>query len=263
MRRSARVAARKRNRGTPHEADGATAAPIPARVLARAHDSLSQAAAFDLDKALAAHDRTLQHAYAVARTAAIDNRRVEPAAEWLIDNVYLIRNEIREVREALPAKIWRRLPRNDTDGEVVPRMLRALRACIAQGDGNVEPDAVERYLDDYQAHATFDLVELWTLPVLVRVALIEGLAGDAAAITRRMRAYSNAEAWAERLIGVATRAPNDMLLGVAEMARTDVFASAAFAAEFYRLLEGKHPSLKLALTFAEQQLEQRGTSVSR
>src|SRR6185312_12858918 len=59
------------------------------------------------------------------------------------------------------------------------------------------------------------------------------------------------------------RAPNDMLLGVAEMARTDVFASAAFAAEFYRLLEGKHPSLKLALTFAEQQLEQRGTSVSR
>ncbi|MDE2223766.1 MAG: cyclic beta 1-2 glucan synthetase, partial [Xanthomonadaceae bacterium] len=263
MRRSARVAARKRNRGTPHEADGAAAAPIPARVLARAHDSLSQAAAFDLDKALAAHDRTLQHAYAVARTAAIDNRRVEPAAEWLIDNVYLIRNEIREVREALPAKIWRRLPRNDTDGEVVPRMLRALRACIAQGDGNVEPDAVERYLDDYQAHATFDLVELWTLPVLVRVALIEGLAGDAAAITRRMRAYSNAEAWAERLIGVATRAPNDMLLGVAEMARTDVFASAAFAAEFYRLLEGKHPSLKLALTFAEQQLEQRGTSVSR
>src|SRR6185437_1251487 len=103
----------------------------------------------------------LQHAYAVARTAAIDNRRVEPAAEWLIDNVYLIRNEIREIREALPPNVWKRLPRNAPDGQVVPRMLRALRACIAQGDGNVEPDAVERYLDDYQAHATFDLVELY------------------------------------------------------------------------------------------------------
>ena len=263
MRRSARLAARNRIHGAPREADNAAAAPIPATVLARGHDSLSQAAAFDLDKALVAHDRTLQHAYAVARTAAIDNRRVEPAAEWLIDNVYLIRNEIREIREALPPNVWKRLPRNAPDGQVVPRMLRALRACIAQGDGNVEPDAVERYLDDYQAHATFDLVELWTLPVLVRVALIEGLASDAAAITCRMQAYSNAEAWAERLIGVATRAPNDMLLGVAEMARTDVFASPAFAAEFYRLLEGKHPSLKLALTFAEQQLEQRGTSVAR
>src|SRR6185312_15366844 len=263
MRRSARLAARNRIHGAPREADNAAAAPIPATVLARGHDSLSQAAAFDLDKALVAHDRTLQHAYAVARTAAIDNRRVEPAAEWLIDNFYLIRNEIREVREALPPNVWKRLPRNQPDGQVVPRMLRALRACIAQMDGNVEPEAVERYLDDYQAHAAFDLVELWTLPVLVRVALVEGLASDAEAITRRMQAYSNAEAWAERLIGVATRAPNDMLLGVAEMARTDVFASPAFAAEFYRLLEGKHPSLKLALTFAEQQLEQRGTSVSR
>lgn len=263
MRRNARIAARNRIDATPREPAGTAAAPIPPAVLARGHDSLSEAPAFDLDRALVAHDRTLQHAYAVARTAAIDNRRVEPAAEWLIDNVYLIRNEIREVREALPASVWRRLPRNRPDGQVVPRMLRALRACIAQLDGNVEPEAVERYLDEYQAHATFDLVELWTLPVLVRVALIEGLASDAAAITRRMQAYSNAEAWAERLIGVATRAPNDMLLGVAEMARTDMFASAAFAAEFYRLLEGKHPSLKLALTFAEQQLEQRGTSVSR
>jgi cellobiose phosphorylase len=237
--------------------------PIPANTLAREHAHVTHAAAFDLDKALVAHDRTLQHAYAVARTAAVDNRRVEPAAEWLIDNVYLIRNEIREVREALPARVWKRLPRSNADGQVVPRMLRILRACIAQLDGNVESEAMERYLDAYQAHATLDLVELWTLPVLVRVALIEGLAEDAAAITRRMQAYSNAETWAERLIGVATRAPNDMLVSVADMARTDVFASPAFAAEFYRLLEGKHPSLKLALTFAEQQLEQRGTSVAR
>ncbi|TAN05203.1 MAG: cyclic beta 1-2 glucan synthetase [Rhodanobacteraceae bacterium] len=237
--------------------------PIPAATLAREHAKLTQAAAFDLDKALSAHDRTLQHAYAAARTAALDNRRVEPAAEWLIDNVYLIRNDLREVREALPANVWKRLPRSEVDGQVVPRMLRVLRACFAQLDGNVEPAAVEYYLDAYQQHATLDLVELWTLPVLVRVALIEGLACDAAAITRRMQAYSSAEFWAEHLIGVATRAPNDMLVSVAEMARTDVFASPAFAAEFYRLLEGKHPSLKLALTFAEQQLEQRGTSVAR
>jgi cellobiose phosphorylase len=237
--------------------------PVPASVLARDHQRVSLLASFDLDKALTAHDRALQHAYAVARAAAADNRRVEPAAEWLIDNVYLIRNEIREVREALPARIWKRLPRGELDGQVAPRMLRVLRACIAQVDGNVEPKAVERYLDEYQRHADFDLVELWTLPVLVRVVLVEGLAGDAAAISRRMQAYSNAAFWAERLIAVATRAPNDMLVNVADLARTDEFASPAFAAEFYRLLEGKHPSLKLALTFAEQQLEQRGTSVAR
>jgi cellobiose phosphorylase len=262
MRRATRIA-RLRMQRERRDVPESAFRPKPADVLARDHDRISRLAVFDLDKALTAHDRVLRDAYAVARTAAIDNRRVEPAAEWLIDNVYLIRNEIREVREALPAKVWKRLPRGEFDGQVLPRMLRVLRACIAQLDGNVEPKVVEHYLNEYQRRAAFDLVELWTLPVLVRVVLIEGLASDATAITRRMQAYSNAEFWAERLIGVATRAPNDMLVSVAEMARTDEFASPAFAAEFYRLLEGKHPSLKLALTFAEQQLEQRGTSVAR
>ena len=262
MQRASRVTGARMQRER-RDVPASTFRPVTAQRLARDHDRVGRAAAFDLDKALTTHDRVLRHAYAVARAAAVDNRRVEPAAEWLIDNVYLIRNEIREVREALPAKVWRRLPRGEFEGQVAPRMLRMLRACIAQLDGNVEPKAVERYIDEYQRHATLDLIELWTLPVLVRVALIEGLADDAAAITRRMQAYSSAEFWAEHLIGVATNAPNDMLVSVADMARADAFASPAFAAEFYRLLEGKHPSLKLALTFAEQQLEQHGTSVAR
>jgi cellobiose phosphorylase len=237
---------------------------IAAAVLAREHGRLTQALPFDLSRALTTHDQTLAHAYAVARTAAIENRRIEPAAEWLIDNVYLIRNQIRGVREALPAKVWRRLPRSKTaDGTVVPRILRVLRACIASLDGNLEPDAIERYLEDYQRHGSLDLVELWTLPVLIRVTLIEGLAACAIAITRRLEAYSRAEFWAEHLSEVAAHTPAEMLVSVAEMARTESFVSPAFAAEFYRLLEGKHPSLKLALSFAEAQLEQRGTSVAR
>ncbi|MBN8737029.1 MAG: cyclic beta 1-2 glucan synthetase [Xanthomonadales bacterium] len=237
---------------------------ISAHALAREHARVTQAAPFDLARALTAHDQTLSHAYAVARTAAIENRRIEPAAEWLIDNVYLIRNEIREVRESLSARVWRRLPRCQTgDGTVVPRMLRVLRACIAQFDGNLEPDGIERYLDEYQRQGPLDLVELWTVPVLVRVALIEGLTACAITIARRLEAYSRAEFWAEHLIDVAAHSPADMLVSVAEMARTESFISPAFAAEFYRLLEGKHPSLKLALSFAEAQLEQRGTSVAR
>jgi cellobiose phosphorylase len=264
MRRAARRVAHAHARALPYEAPDDEAPPTPANILARQHGQLTSAAPFDLGRALAAYDQALARAYSVARTAATDNRRVEPAAEWLIDNVYLVRNEIREVREALPAKVWRRLPRQAVEGGVVvPRMLRVLRASIAQLDGNIEPDAIEDYLEAYQRRASLDLVELWTLPVLARVALIESLAAGANTIARRLEAYSNAEFWAEHLITVAARAPNDMLGSVAEMARANLFVSPAFAAEFYRLLEGKHPSLKLALGLAEQQLEQQGTSVAR
>ena len=247
-----------------HGAPEAATLAVSAATLAREHDHLAPTPPFDLPRALTNCDQTLAQAYAVARTAAIENRRIEPAAEWLIDNVYLIRNQIREVRDALPVKVWRRLPcSRTTDGEAVPRILRVLRACIAGLDGNVEPDAIERYLGDYQRHGSLDMVELWTLPVLIRITLIEGLAACATAIARRLEAYSRAEFWAEHLVDVAAHTPGEMLISVAEMARTESFDSPAFAAEFYRLLEGKHPSLKLALSFAEAQLEQRGTSVAR
>ncbi|MGH8118928.1 MAG: hypothetical protein ACREPJ_16810, partial [Rhodanobacteraceae bacterium] len=169
MRRAARNLARAKPPVTRRATPEPVAVAIAASKLAREHARLTQASAFDLADALTEHDRALAYAYAVARTATFENRRVEPAAEWLIDNVYLIRNAIRDVRDALPAATWRRLPRVETDhGSVVPRMLRVLRACVAQLDGNVEPKAVERYLADYQQHAPCDLIEIWTLPVLMR-----------------------------------------------------------------------------------------------
>jgi len=239
-------------------------AAVPAATLARRHEPLSKQSVFDLDRALAAHERTLQRAYQVARAATADKRRVEPAAEWLIDNFYLVRNQIREVRDAMPPHLWQRLPRTDSGrGAVTPRMLRVVRACIAQVDGNVEPDVLARYLDEYQTRAPLDLTELWSMPALVRIALIEGIAAIARTIAERLEEYARAARWAEYLIDTASRNPNDMLVCVADMARQATGITPAFAAEFYRLLEGKHPSLKLALTFAEQQLEQRGTNVAR
>ncbi|HET7930195.1 MAG TPA: hypothetical protein VFL63_02250, partial [Rhodanobacteraceae bacterium] len=101
MRRTARRAAHLLEPKLPRDAAGIAAAPTPAAILARGHDALVRAAPFDLLRALAAHDHTLERAYLVARKAASDNRRIEPAADWLIDNVYLIRNRIREVRESL------------------------------------------------------------------------------------------------------------------------------------------------------------------
>lgn len=236
---------------------------VPAGTLARRHGHLSPRAPFDLARALAADERSIDRAYNVARAAVRDERRVEPAGEWLIDNFYLARDEIREVRESLPVKVWQRLPCAAGGTGNTPRMLQVVRAAVAGIDGNVEPEAIGRYLDAYQQRVTLRLVELWTLPVLVRVALIEGVATVARTISARLQDYARAAHWAERLVAVATQRPGDMLLSVAEMAKANPDISPAFAAEFYRLLEGKHPSLKLALTFAEQQLEQRGTSVAR
>jgi len=42
----------------------------------------------------------------------IDQRRaITPAAEWLVDNYYLVERQIREIRSALPPSYYRQLPK--------------------------------------------------------------------------------------------------------------------------------------------------------
>jgi hypothetical protein len=216
----------------------------------------------DLKRALLDQERSLRRAFAAARLAVSEQRRIEPAAEWLLDNFYLVRTQLRELAANLPVRELRKLPLVNANGDNVPRMLAIARACVAQLDGRIEPEPARRFLVAYQDETTLRMAELWSWPSLLRMALIERIAAGANVIATRLEEYARAEYWAGYLIEMAVKDAPGMLMYVADMARLVPAVTPAWAAEFYRLLEGKHPSLALALTWAEQQLHQRGLSVA-
>jgi cellobiose phosphorylase len=216
----------------------------------------------DLKRALLDHERSLRRAFAAARLAVSEQRRIEPAAEWLLDNFYLIRTQLRELAANLPVHELGKLPRVTDNEENVSRMLAIARACVAHLDGRIEPEQARRFLVAYQDQTTLRMAELWSWPNLLRIALIERIAAGARVIATRLEEYARAEYWAGYLIGMAGKDAPGMLMYVADMARLVPAVTPAWAAEFYRLLEGKHPSLALALSWAEQQLHQRGLSVA-
>jgi len=230
--------------------------PVEARRLARREETPA--------KALLRHERSLRRAYAVARVAVVEQRRIEPAAEWLLDNFYLLRTQMRELAPAVPTRMLRKLPRvRDAQDGSAPRALGLAREYVVQVDGRIEPEQVGRFLTAYQEEITLDLRELWALPVLLQLAVVEKLAAVAHTIAQRLDEYASAEYWATYLIQKASSDAPGMLMYVADMARLAPAITPAWVAEFYRLLEGKHPSLALALTWAEQQLDQRDLSVAQ
>ncbi|HET7557291.1 MAG TPA: glycosyltransferase family 2 protein, partial [Rhodanobacteraceae bacterium] len=253
---------------------GAPARPMPplagaidletcARELAeRQHGAATQQNLPDFKRALLEHENSLRRAYAAARLAVSEQRRIEPAAEWLLDNFYLIRTQLRELAASLSPSDLRKLPRAGDGGESVPRMLCIARACVTHLDGRIEPEQARRFLAAYQQTITLQLAELWAWPSLLRMAMIERIATVARTIAQRLEEYARAEYWAGYLIEKADKDAPGMLMYVADMARLLPAVTPAWAAEFYRLLEGKHPSLALALTWAEQQLHQRGLGVA-
>jgi len=234
-----------------------------ARELAqRQQSSPPRQSLLDLKGVLLEDERRLRRAFATTRLAVTEQRRIEPAAEWLLDNFYLVRTQLRELAANLPMRELRKLPRVLDEGTSVPRMLAIARACVAHLDGRIEPEQARRFLAAFQEQTTLRMAELWAWPNLLRMALIERIADGARTIARRLEEYARAEYWATYLIEMAGKDAPGMLMYVADMARLVPAVTPAWTAEFYRLLEGKHPSLALALTWAEQQLHQRGVSVA-
>src|SRR6185503_8993227 len=108
-----------------------------------------------------------------------------------------------------------------------------------------------------------DLGELWAVPISLRLAWIENLrrVGMGIAAGRLDRAL--ADTWADRMIGVAERDPNRLILIIADMARSDPPVAGPFVAELVQRLQGRTSALALPLTWIEQRLSESGSTIEQ
>jgi cyclic beta-1,2-glucan synthetase len=84
-----------------------------ARTLAGRHNVATKRVARHAERLLprlAENERVLEQGYEILTNALKNNRRITPAAEWFLDNYYLIEEEIRAVRRHLPRGYSRELP---------------------------------------------------------------------------------------------------------------------------------------------------------
>ena len=74
------------------------------------------------------------------------NRRITPAGEWLLDNFYLIEEQIRTARKHLPKGYSRELPRlMNGPSAALPRVYDIALEMILHGDGRVDPGVRQIY----------------------------------------------------------------------------------------------------------------------
>ena len=119
------------------------------------------------------------------------------------------------------------------------------------------------FVEAYQSVAPLRLGELWAVPIMLRLALIENLRRVSTRIGANRVDSDNASVWADRMIEIAEQDPKSMILVVAEMARSDPPMTSAFVAELARQLRGRSPVLTLALSWIEQRLSEEGLTIEQ
>ncbi|MNO42136.1 N,N'-diacetylchitobiose phosphorylase [compost metagenome] len=206
----------------------------------------------------------LEHSCAALRTAQLSSRRATPAAQWLLDNYYLIEENIRTARTHLPKGYSRELPRLiDGPSAGLPRVFDIALETIAHGDGRVDALSLDRFVASYQTVTLLALGELWAIPIMLRLALIENLRRVASRVMANWDDRNLADDWADRLIEVAERDAKSVVLTVADMARSAPPMTPSFVAELARRLQGQSAALILPMAWIEQTLGESGLTVER
>ena len=192
------------------------------------------------------------------------NRRVTPAGEWLLDNFYLIEEQIRTARRHFPKRYSRELPLLANGPSAgLPRVYDIALEAIAHGDGRVDPESLNRFVAAYQKVEDLRLGELWAIPIMLRLALIENLRRVGARVAAGMLDRNQADAWADQMIEVAEKDPKSLILVIADMARSHPPLVNSFVAELARRLQGQSSALALPLTWIEQRLSESGLTIEQ
>ena len=234
------------------------------RRLAASHRVASAHGADQLLPRLAENESVLIEALELLTEAAKADRRIAPAGEWLLDNFYLIEEQIRTAKRHLPKGYSRELPRLLSGPSAgLPRVYDIALETISHGDGRVDPESLNSFVAAYQTVAALTLGELWAIPIMLRLALIENLRRVAARVLAGRIDRNRAEAWADEMTATVESDPKSLILDVADMARSNPPMSSAFVAELARRLQGHSPALALPLTWVAQRLSESGQTIEQ
>ena len=169
-----------------------------ASALAATHEIVTRRGSNQLLARLGQNEEVLR-AYNRATLVATKSRHVTPAAEWLLDNFYLIEEQIQMARRHLPRNYSRELPRLVSGRSAgLPRVYDLVLELISHLDAQLDAGSLHAFVAAYQSVSPLNLGDLWAVPIMLPLGLIENLRR----ITSRLEIARNdrdlADSWATR-----------------------------------------------------------------
>ena len=212
---------------------------------------------------LAANEKILRD-YNYQTLRVEKTRPITPAAEWLLDNFPLLEEQIRTAQRHLPRGFNRQLPQLlNGPWRAFPRVYEIAVEIVSHTDGRIDVSHLTSFVAGYQEIAPLKLGELWAIPIMLRLALIENLRRVAAQLNTDRNDRDEAGNWASRILQVAESNSSDLIIVVGEMAQSRPALSRAFVTEFSRRLQEKSPAPKLAMGWIEDCLAAEGLIVGQ
>jgi len=213
----------------------------------------------DLARRLRDNGRALVDAYRDAEQAVREERAITPADQWLLDNFYVARQQIRRVQDDLPRAFRRGLPAlaaGPLEGR--PRVFGLAWALVAHTDSRLDRETLVRFVSAYQRVQPLTIGELWAVAVMLRMVLVENLRRSAEQTTSGRAACRKADTLADRLLGLGGREPEPPETALPRFTSTPL--PTAFVVRLLQRLRDQGSPATPVLAWLDERLAREGTT---
>ncbi|MCH8534813.1 MAG: glycosyltransferase 36 [Flavobacteriaceae bacterium] len=134
---------------------------------------------------------TLTATYRTLSKLIKTDQEISPASEWLMDNFYIIQEQIVQIGIDFPKAYQKKIPVLSL-GELkgYPRVYEIVLHLLTHTDNVITNDVLLKYIHCYQKEESLQLGELWALPIMIRLFLIQILAKKATRILNHLSVKS-------------------------------------------------------------------------
>jgi cellobiose phosphorylase len=217
----------------------------------------------DMLSRLAANRLQLFATYRSIARAVENGLWISPAAEWLIDNFHVVKEQLREGRDDLPRGFYRELPRLVSGPMAgLPRAFAIAIELITQTDGQLDIPLLERFLTTYQETTPLTIGELWAIPISLRHAFLDRLAEIATRVEKARLERETALRLSGELQASASLGPEEVAKVLRERFTNRAKPSTTmFVTELLLRLRDQDPALAPATEWLESRLRDQGTTL--
>ncbi|RYX82077.1 hypothetical protein EON83_20910, partial [bacterium] len=181
---------------------------------------------------------------------------VSLSTEWLLDNNYIVQAQIKDVERNLTPKFYGELPVIQSGPyKGVPRLYVLASELVATTDSRIDREHMVDFVHAYQTNATLSTGELWALPLMLRLALIENLRRLTAQADVRQRERERADFWSNRLLSAAYREPDQLLPLLAQLTKEQAKLASHFADRLVSHLFDEEAALGPVRAWLERKLD--------
>ena len=154
--------------------------------------------------------QVLVQAYQSTNEEVKSKGNIVPAAEWLLDNFYIIEEQYKEIQYSIKKDLYRNLPVLSKGTFSGYSRVYGIAADMTEHlDGSMEEDVIVTFLEGYQKHSPLTSKELWAFPVMLRMCLLERIKDIAVYISETISLRKQADYWGARLLDGLKKSKED------------------------------------------------------